>query len=100
MRTRFGGWALGAALCGALATGAVWAQEVEVRPLAAPDFFSIGSGETGLSGDLWRGASGETLRTVLPMLAEKPLSPAAQALTRRVLTTGANGPEGAGGDPD
>lgn len=105
MRKRFGGWAFGAALAAALATGSAdgqvaGPQAVEVTPLAAPDFFSIGSGEGGLGPELWRGASGETLRTVLPMLSAKPLSPAAQALTRRVLATGANGPEGAGSDAE
>ncbi|HQT54603.1 MAG TPA: hypothetical protein PKX06_14160 [Phenylobacterium sp.] len=81
----------------ALSTPAL-AQEVQVAPLAAPDFFSTGARETGLTAELWRGASGQTARTVLPLLAAKPLSPAAQALTRRVLATGGSGPEGAGQD--
>ena len=100
MRTRLRGVALGAALGTLLLAGTAAAQSVEVTQLAAPDYFSVGSGETGLSPDLWRGASGQTLRTVLPMLAEKPLSPAAKALAWRVLATGANGPEGAGEDPE
>lgn len=74
------------------------AQEVQVVALAAPDFFSTGARETGLTADLWRGASGQTARTVLPLLAAKPLSPAAQALARRVLATGAAGPQDAGRD--
>jgi hypothetical protein len=82
----------------ALSTPAL-AQDVHVSPLAAPDFFSTGARETGLGADLWHGASGLTARTVLPLLAAKPLSPAAQALARRVLATGAAGPEGAGQDP-
>ncbi|MDO8323025.1 MAG: hypothetical protein Q7T23_08770 [Phenylobacterium sp.] len=81
----------------ALCTPAL-AQEVQVAPLAAPDFFSTGARETGLTAELWRGASGQTARTVLPLLSAKPLSPAAQALTRRVLATGGSGPEGAGQD--
>lgn len=75
------------------------AQPVEVAPLTAPDLFSTGGRETGLPADLWRGASAETMRAVLPLLAAKPLSPAAAGLARRVLATGANGPEGAGRDP-
>lgn len=74
-------------------------QAVEVTPLAAPDYFSAGARDTGLPSDLWRGASARTARTVLPLLAEKPLSPAARALARRVLGTGARGPEGVGDDP-
>ena len=41
----------------------------------------------------------KTARTVLPLLATKTLSPAAAALARRVLATGAVGPQGAGDDP-
>jgi hypothetical protein len=83
---------------GLLAAAApAWAQ-VEVAPLAAPDAFSTPGRMTGLSQDLWRGAPVETARAVLPLLAEKPLSPAAAALARRVLATGAKGPVGAEGD--
>ena len=88
---------------GALLVGAVpaFAQPaVEVAPLAAPDAFANGARDTGLPADLWRGASVETARTVMPLLAARPLSPAAAALARRVLATGANGPEGAGQDRD
>ena len=81
----------------ALSTTAL-AQDVHVAPLAAPDFFSAGARDTGLNADLWRGASGQTARAVLPLLAARPLSPAAQALARRVLATGAVGPEEAGRD--
>jgi hypothetical protein len=84
---------------GALAlSSSAHAQGVEVTPLAAPDFFSTGARDTGLPADLWRGASAETLRATLPMLATKPLSPAARALAVRVLATGGPGPEGAGQD--
>ncbi|WP_304189853.1 hypothetical protein [Phenylobacterium aquaticum] len=72
---------------------------VAVSSLAAPDFFSAAGHDTGLGPDLWKTASPETLRVVLPLLAAKPLSPAAQALARRVLATGASGPGNAGQDP-
>jgi hypothetical protein len=75
------------------------AQGVEVAPLAAPDAFSTSGRETGLPQDLWRDASGDTITAVLPKLAQRPLSPAAGALARRVLATGAPGPQGLGADP-
>lgn len=80
-----------------LAAGAQ-AQDVAVTPLAAPDLFSTGAGDTGLGPDLWREASAQTARTVIPLLATKPLSPAARGLARRVLATGAAAPDGAGQD--
>jgi hypothetical protein len=83
----------------ALSTAAV-AQPVEVTTLSAPDFFSNGARDTGLGPDLWTGSSAQTARTVIPMIAAKPLSPAAQALARRVLATGATGPDGAGQDAE
>jgi hypothetical protein len=82
----------------ALGRGAV-AQNVQVATLAAPDAFSTAGRETGLPQDLWRGASLKTARTVLPLLAAKSLSPAAAALARRVLATGAPGPQGVGQEP-
>lgn len=69
-----------------------------VAPLAAPDAFTAVGRDTGLSQDLWRGASVDTLAAVLPKLAARPLSPAAAALARRVLATGAPGPQGLGAD--
>lgn len=75
------------------------AQAVEVTALAAPDAFSTAGRPAGLSADLWRGASVDTLQAVLPKLAQRPLSPAAAALARRVLATGAPGPQGLGADP-
>lgn len=78
--------------------GAAHAQDVSVSQLAAPDLFSTGAGNTGLTPDLWRGASEATFRTVLPVLAAKPLSPAARGLARRVLATGAAAPDGVGQD--
>jgi hypothetical protein len=77
--------------------GPVLAQ-VEVAPLAAPDAFSTPARDTGLGPDLWRGTPIETARAVLPLLAGRPLSPAAQTLARRILATGATGPDGSAGD--
>jgi len=79
--------------------GGAMAQGVEVTQLAAPDAFTTPGRATGLPPTLWAGASAETIKTVLPLLAAKPLSPAAAALARRILATGAPGPEGAGRDP-
>lgn len=90
---------LAAALILASPAPAVLAQAVEVAPLAAPDAFSTVGRPTGLGQDLWRDASVDTLNAVLPKLAQKPLSPAAAALARRVLATGAPGPQGLGADP-
>ncbi|THD56875.1 hypothetical protein [Phenylobacterium sp.] len=73
-------------------------QGVEVEALAAPDAFTTAGRDTGLPATLWRGASLKTVQTVLPLVAAKPLSPAAAALARRVLATGAPGPKG-GNDP-
>jgi hypothetical protein len=75
------------------------AQAVAVSTLAAPDAFTTPGRDTGLGQDLWQGASPDTLSAVLPKLAEKPLSRAAAALARRVLATGAPGPQGVGADP-
>jgi len=72
---------------------------VEVAQLAAPDAFSTPGRDTGLPPDLWRGASPDVLAAVLPRLAQKTLSGAAAALARRVLATGATGPQGLGADP-
>ncbi len=80
-----------------LAAGPAHAQ-VEVSQLAAPDAFSTPGRDTGLPADLWRGTPIETARTVLPLLASRPLSPAGAALARKVLATGAPGPEGSVGD--
>ena len=80
-----------------LTAAPAWAQ-VQVTTLAAPDAFSTPGRDTGLPAELWRGTPIETARAVLPVLAARPLSPAAAALARRVLATGAPGPEGAVGD--
>ncbi len=76
------------------------AQGVEVSSLAAPDAFTTPGRDTGVPPTLWKGSSARTVRTVLPLLATKSLSPAGAALARRVLATGAPGPQGAGSDGD
>lgn len=73
--------------------------KVEVSALPPPDLFSAAGRDVGLASSLWKDASAATLRTVLPLLAERPLTPAAEALARRVLAAGSRGPEGAGDDP-
>ena len=73
-------------------------QGVEVTQLAAPDAFSTPGRDTGLPPTLWTGASVSTAKTVLPLLAAKPLSPAAGALARRILATGAPWPQDLGRD--
>lgn len=80
-----------------LAASPVHAQ-VQVAELPAPDAFSTPGRETGLPSDLWRGTPVELARSVLPLLAAKPLSPAAASLARRLLATGAAGPEGSRSD--
>jgi hypothetical protein len=72
---------------------------VEVVQLAAPDAFTTPGRDTGLPATLWAGASLKTVRAVLPLLAARPLTPAGAALARRVLATGAPGPEGARDEP-
>lgn len=76
------------------------AQEVETSALAAPGLFSIEARATDLPQDLWNGASVDTIRTVLPLLASRPLSPAARSLALRVLASGASTPPGLGRDLD
>lgn len=91
---------VGFALLALTLPGPAPAQVVETMALPAPDLFSSAGRETGLGAELWDGASAATARSVLPMLAQKPLSPAASALARSVLATGARGPEGVGNDPE
>ncbi|MFA7264431.1 MAG: hypothetical protein WC068_15535 [Caulobacter sp.] len=74
--------------------------QVEVAPLAAPDYFSLGDRESGLPADLWAGTSPAVARDIIPLIGRKPLSPAAAGLARRVLGAGVAGPESAGRDPD
>lgn len=87
------------ALGALLVSSAAVAQEVAVTPLAAPDHFSTAGRDTGLGPDLWRGTSPATARTVIALLAAKPLSPAGRGLAGRILATGATGPDGLGHDP-
>lgn len=87
------------ALAAALAFATPAAAQVEVKPLAAPDYFSLGSRNTGLPADLWRGTSPEVARAVIPQIGRKPLSPAAASLAGRLLATAATGPGDVGRDP-
>jgi hypothetical protein len=70
---------------------------VQAQSLDTLDLFSAGR-ETGLGPDLWKGSSATIARAVIPTLADKPLSPAGMALARKLLSTGANAPAGAGSD--
>lgn len=79
--------------------GAARAQ-VQVQTLAPPDLFSVGVGKSDLSPDLWRGSSGALARAAIPTLATRPMTPAATALARKLLSAGASGPDGAGDDLD
>lgn len=72
--------------------------QVQVTELAPPDAFSTPGRDTGLPADLWRGTPAEAARAVLPLLAARPLSPAASYLARQVLATGAPGPDGSASD--
>jgi hypothetical protein len=74
---------------------------VQTAPLQAPDLFSADAGKsTGLPVDLWKGASFDLVRMVIPMAAVKPMSPAAGAFAARVMSTSASGPDGGGSDAD
>ena len=73
---------------------------VQTSSLRAPDMFASAAGPTGLPDSLWVGASADLARTVIPMAAQKPLSPAATAFARRLLATGGQAPDGAGADAD
>lgn len=75
------------------------AAPVLVQPLETLDLFSSGR-DTGLGGELWKGSSATIARAVIPTLADKPMSPAAVGLARRVLATAATAPDGAGSDTD
>jgi hypothetical protein len=72
---------------------------VQVQALSPLDMFSAGR-DTGLGPDLWKGASADLARAVIPTLADHPLSPAGAALAHRVLAAAANAPDGAGADAD
>jgi hypothetical protein len=87
-------------LAAILALAGPAAAQIEVKPLATIDAFSSGAGGPGLGAGLWQGASTPLVRQVLPTLGDRPLSPAAAWLARRLLATGATAPEGAGSDED
>ncbi|MBV9511669.1 MAG: hypothetical protein JO303_15455 [Caulobacteraceae bacterium] len=72
---------------------------VSVQSLGALDLFSAGR-ETGLGAGLWKGASADIARAVIPTLDTAPLSPAGAALARAVLGQAATAPDGAGEDAD
>ena len=86
------------ALAPVLAAAPAVAQ-VQVQTLAPPDLFSVGTGASDLPSDLWTGSSGALAKAVMPVLGTRPMSFAATALARRVLSASANGPEGVGDDP-
>ncbi len=74
--------------------------QVQVQSLAAPDLFSVGAEHSDLPPGLWQGSSAALARLVLPELAQRPLTPAAAALARHVLSAPAMAPDGAGDDAD
>jgi hypothetical protein len=73
---------------------------VQAAPLRAPDLFSTEAAHTGLPEDLWQGTSPDLARVVIPMLSQRPLTPAAALFGRRLMATGAYAPEGTGADTD
>jgi len=90
---------LSSALLLSLSAAARAQEEVKVKTLAAPDYFSGAVADTGLPSDLWKGAAPGIMRDVLPKLAgPKPLSPAFASLARRALSTGSNAPASVGDD--
>lgn len=90
---------LAALLAASLAASTALAQDVQVQRLGGLDLFSAGDRTAkGLGPDVWKGASADIARAVIPALGTKPLSPAARRLAIRLLATGANAPPGAGSD--
>jgi hypothetical protein len=87
-------------LAAALALAAPAAAQVKTEELKALDLWSAAGRDTGLPADLWKESSADLARSVLAAVPDKPLSPAAAALARRVLATGATAPDGAGNDAD
>jgi hypothetical protein len=72
---------------------------VQVQSLDQLDLFSTGR-DAGLGSDVWKGASADIARAIIPTLAIKPLSPAGAVLARRLLAQNATAPTGAGADLD
>ncbi len=74
---------------------------VQSAPLGTPDLFSADAGRpTGLPADLWKGASFDLARTVMPIAGVRPMSPAAAVFAMRVMSTSASAPAGGGSDAD
>ena len=73
--------------------------QVEVESLTKLDLFSTGR-DAGFGMDVWKGASADIARAIIPTLATKPMSPAATSLARRLLAQAATAPDGAGSDGD
>lgn len=74
--------------------------QVETEALRGLDLWSASGGRTGLTADLWDGASLGLAELVVPVLGTRPLPPSLAELARRTLATGARAPAGAGQDPD
>ena len=89
-----------AAIACVLLVGGRAEAQVQVQTLAAPDLFSVGSGPSDLGSDLWHGSSASLARAVIPHVGSRPVSPAAAAMARHVLSAGANAPDGAGDDAE
>lgn len=84
-----------------LSQGAASQEGVEVKSLAAPDYFSSPVANTGLPADLWKDTAPEIMRDALTRVAgAKALSPAFADLARRMLSTGANAPAKVGDDAE
>lgn len=82
-------------------TPAASQEGVEVKSLAAPDYFSSPVANTGLPADLWKDTAPEIMRDALTRVAgAKALSPAFADLARRMLSTGANAPAKVGDDAE
>lgn len=84
-----------------LSQAAAAQEEVKVKTLAAPDYFTSAVADTGLPADLWKETAPDIMRDALPRIAgAKALSPAFADLARRMLSTGANAPAKVGDDPE
>ncbi len=73
--------------------------QVDMQPLTKLDLFSAGR-DAGFGQDVWKGASADIARAVIPTLAVRPLSPAGVSVARRLLAQSAAAPDGAGSDAD
>ena len=73
---------------------------VKAASLRAPDLFAATTGPTGLPDTVWRGASADLARTVMPLVSQKPMTLAAVFFAHRLFVTGAQAPDGAGADVD